>query len=515
LPRRYGRPFDPAITKIYVTISSTSVGVRAGRKRPFVHLGAHIMIFPSNITTAAIVLRLRNSKLGRDRMALIDRAALTETAPVMVAFLVVSALASGLTPGPARAGAVGNSGRSTVIADINEDQLVVLLDRSDAGDIHGLREARASISDAGLHAVVDVRLAASRLDLPATKAAMRDVARLPVSNRLRGIALAVEAEAAFACGDFGLAAKDSVAWMALPLKTDPIHKASDVEQMRDVAEQLDRLPRQSLKKHLGSAHTWRDKATLLRTNVVIDGRLQAAVLDTGANVSVITVSTAHRLGLMVVGGASVRGANRDAVPVRLAVARRLEIASSTFRNVAFLVMDDADLRLPLPGGYSIPTIIGFPVLRALGRVTFTSAAIATTGTGQSRGGALIVATGSDLFVAARVKDFEVPLHIDTGASSTTLGPRFADEHPALVGSLGHRIVKSAGAGGAKEETVSVLKDAKVSLGSFATHLASIDVAPAESGGGGNYGALGQDVLKSAKAYTIDFDAMKLDAVPSR
>lgn len=51
-------------------------------------------------------------------------------------------------------------------------------------------------------------------------------------------------------------------------------------------------------------------------------------------------------------------------------AERLEFAGVTLANVAFLVLDDAQLEMPLPGGYKIDAIVGFPVLRMLDRITF-------------------------------------------------------------------------------------------------------------------------------------------------
>lgn len=435
----------------------------------------------------------------------------------LAALALLGATGSVITAAPADARevrrAAANEARMRGDTDAN---LVALIDRSEAGDNDGLLAARGSISDPGIRAVVDARLAAARLDLPSVRIAVAEATRRRTPARLRAIALATEAGAAFACGDYALAAADSAAWMALPEGTDPIHKSGDIRQLRVVAEQLASTPRQTLaRKRTGSVPTWRDKATLLRAGILIEGRRQEVVIDTGANLSVITESTARALGLSVSGGASVRSSSRTAVPVRLAIAKRLDIAGSTFRNVAFLVMNDADLRLPLPGGYSIPAIIGFPVLRALGRVTFTPAGFTTDrGPRAAMVGPNIVASGSDLFVMTQVNGVRVPLHLDSGASSTTLGPRFAAEHPALVAGLTRRTVRSAGAGGATEATASVLKDAVIAVGGVTTRLASVDVDPASADGAGSYGAIGQDILRSASSYTIDFKEMWLSLAPA-
>ncbi|MDB5669270.1 MAG: hypothetical protein JWO25_229 [Alphaproteobacteria bacterium] len=432
-----------------------------------------------------------------------------------LALTTVTGFAIAAAAAGAKAEVRREAAKEAVKPGVSGENLIALIDRSEAGDDKGLRAAQVLISDPGIRAVVDARLAASRLDLIGVRTAMAKATRFGVPEKLRAIAIATEAGAAFACGDYVLAAADSASWMALPEGTDPIHNSSDIQQMRAVAEQLASVPRQTLvQKRPGSAKTWRDKATLLRAGVLIEGRQQEVVIDTGANLSVITESTAQALGLRVTGGASVRSSSRTAVSVRLAIATRLDIAGSTFRDVAFLVMKDADLQLPLPGGYAIPAIIGFPVLKALGTVTFAPTALTTERRPRAATGeANIVASGSNLFVMTQVNGVQVPLHVDSGASSTTLGPRFAAEHRALVAGLARRTVRSAGAGGATEETAAALKDAEVSVGGVTRRLASVDVTPAIADGTGSYGALGQDVLGSASSYTIDFNEMSLVLEP--
>lgn len=390
-----------------------------------------------------------------------------------------------------------------------DSALVALVERSEAGDIAALQRARNSVADPRVRAVVDSRLAAARLDLRGTRAALKRVAWRGLPARWRAIALATRAAAAFAQGDYAAADEDCRAWLELPQGSDPVHQRSDVEQMHAIAAELAAAPRQTVERRSpGTAATTRDKASLLRTYATIAGVRQEVVVDTGANLSVLTVSTARALGLRIVGGSSVRSSTRGAVGVRLAVADRLQIAGTSLRDVAFLVLEDSDLRLPLPGGYEIPAIIGFPVLKALRRVTFTAGALATGRGGGGRGEASnMVASGSDLFVRARINGAEVPLHLDSGASRTSLGPRFAADHPGLVAGLAKRSSRLAGAGGAVENIVSVLVNADVEVGGVVIRLPAMDVATAAPAG--NFGTLGQDLLRSKESYTIDFERMTL------
>lgn len=388
--------------------------------------------------------------------------------------------------------------------------LVAALERSEAGDIEGLRIARSLTVNRGVRAVIDATLAASKLDLRAVRAALRRVRSNHVPAGMLAIALATEAGAAFAVGDYPLCARDGADWMALPEGTDPNHGRSDIEQMLAIAERLALLPRQGVARiKTGSVPAWRDKATLVRTIVAIDGKRQEAVVDTGANLSVITETSARKLGLEIMEGGSVRSSSRASVPVRLAVARHLDIAGTSLTNVVFLVLKDADLQLPLPGGYDIPAIIGFPVLRALGRVTFTPDAMIIGGTQPAGKGADLVASGSNLFVHVRMNGIEVPLHLDSGASSTALGPRFSAEHQAVVAALQRRATRFGGAGGVTEGTAFVLRDAEVEVGSAKARLPAIDVGAPQPNSTENYGTLGQDVLRLLGAYTVDFARMKL------
>lgn len=411
--------------------------------------------------------------------------------------------------GPSQALA-GPPSRAATEADI-----IRLIERSEAGDVVSLRAASPGIVDRGLGAVVDASLAASRLDLPATRAARRVVEERRLPPRWRAMTLATEAGVAFATGDYGLCARDSAAWLSLPAATDPIHLRSDVAQMAAIAAQLAHLPGQRTDASPPSTSpTWRDKAGLVRTQVRIGGMPQDAVVDTGANLSVVSESAARRLGLATVDGGSVRSSSRDAVAVRLAVAKRLDIAGTTLSNVAFLVLRDEDLRLPLPGGYDIPAIVGFPVLRALGRVTFTPTSLTTHGDTPPSGlQAPLVASGSSLFVLAEVNGLGVPLHLDSGASATSLDKRFAAEHPDVVRGLETRSTRSAGAGGAVEGRAHVLRDAVIEIGGVGTSLPAVDIetsSPSSSNEAGNFGTLGQDVLRSAGgSYTIDFGRMTL------
>jgi hypothetical protein len=117
----------------------------------------------------------------------------------------------------------------------------------------------------------------------------------------------------------------------------------------------------------------RDAASLTVANVSVLGTPQAAILDTGANSSLVVQSRALALGLRILPGeVTVASPVAEQTPAQLAVADRLEIGSAEFHDVVFLVLPDEALTFA-EGRYKIEVIVGFPVLSQLGRVAFSSA----------------------------------------------------------------------------------------------------------------------------------------------
>ncbi|TCP87527.1 aspartyl protease [Sphingomonas sp. PP-CE-1A-559] len=215
-----------------------------------------------------------------------------------------------------------------------------------------------------------------------------------------------------------------------------------------IASLLAKQPHQAVAGGMpASISTMRDKAGLVRAAVVISGLTQNAILDTGANLSVMSASAAKRLGLRIRDGAGrIASPSSGQIVTRVAVADRLIIAGVELAHVAFLVMDDAQLGFPIAGGYQINAILGFPVFRALGRVRFDRAGGFAVGrsTGPALAGDTLRANGNDLYVLANVDKVPVPLHLDTGAASSGLTSLFANRDPQLIGGLACGLEKIMG-----------------------------------------------------------------------
>jgi len=98
------------------------------------------------------------------------------------------------------------------------------------------------------------------------------------------------------------------------------------------------------------------------------------ILDTGANLSAVTRSVAEQLGLKLsTAETTSQGSNGIFVRIHTSVIPELQLGGATLHNVPVLVFEDKDLSFPqLP--YQIHGSIGFPVLAALGRISFTPTA---------------------------------------------------------------------------------------------------------------------------------------------
>jgi hypothetical protein len=250
-------------------------------------------------------------------------------------------------------------------------RLEALAKAGDRGEAASLLRALAAEADPDIKALLTARLAAMRLDASvAADPQLRRLAAADAAPELRREALAILASVAFSSGDYGEAARIGTELEALQRAAGQSQAANATAAARQIAAMLKAEPRQAVEGAVrpGSSPAGRDPAGLMRVDLRIDGRAQDAVFDTGANISVLSASAAKRLGVrMIAGDASVGNSVQGKVAVRLAIADRLEIAGNVLRNVAFLVIDDAALTFGEGGRYTIPAILGYPVMQALGR----------------------------------------------------------------------------------------------------------------------------------------------------
>jgi hypothetical protein len=176
----------------------------------------------------------------------------------------------------------------------------------------------------------------------------------------------------------------------------------------------------------------KNKVGLLEVSAEIGRFHESLILDTGANLSAISASLAQRLGLKLSSSvATSRGIAGRKMTVHTAVIPELRLGDTRLRNVAVIVVSDKDLIVP-ELHYRIPGSIGFPVLSALGRITFFADGRLGVGlkeTAESPSGE------ENLFlqrltpiVVAEVTGMERLFTIDTGAVGSFFTVQYYLEH---------------------------------------------------------------------------------------
>lgn len=384
-----------------------------------------------------------------------------------------------------------------------------------------LIDIRTRISDPALCALVDARLAAARLDIGEVRRITEAFLATPDTPAVqRAFALSTLSSALFANGDYRAAQHASDRWIELLADGDPQSQLTNARQLRAIAGLLADTPVQTIAASTPRVITTeRDKANLIRASATINGDTMAAVLDTGANLSVVTASTAVRLKLRIIDGEGAIGsATRESVSARIGIADRMEFAGATLHNVAFLILEDSALTFPLPGGYTIDAIIGFPLFRALERVTFFQGGRFGWSPSEPDGKPQnLFVEGNDLYVAVDVSGDTVPLHLDTGAVASQLSAAIAQRHPTLFDGLERRARRTSGAGGSTVDQTVLLPRITAAIDGKPVCLATLDLAvPApDQPPAKNLGTLGQDLLQAYSDYTIDFGTMRFETGAAR
>jgi predicted aspartyl protease len=309
--------------------------------------------------------------------------------------------------------------------------------------------------------------------------------------------------------DYARAAQDGAAWMALP----NAEKQEDYQSMQQ-ALGISRLLSGTapVRTPDGIAPSvlplLKDKVGLSRISISVDGRMQKAVVDTGASFSVLSSSTAKRLGLKPLdSAASLHSSVSNNISSRITVAKNVKVGSTRFENVVFLVLDDQQLTFPVPGGYSIPAILGFPELSRLGQLKFDAAHM-QVGNLVTMGRPNLVLADGKLFVETEVAGSCVPLHLDTGANASELTGLYAKAHPEMLVALETRKRRLGGAGGVASDQVLGWAGAVMRVGDREVTLPDLDVSQSiQISDPLRYGTLGRDVL--AQGYELDFVGMRL------
>ena len=275
------------------------------------------------------------------------------------------------------------------------------------------------------------------------------------------------------------------------------------------------FPRQSVANALPAEVRSTVQGGNLFMPVSINGKAATAIVDTGANFSVMSEGDARRLGLAIreAPGAHGTDASGGSVAFRLALAERLSVGAFELRNVAFLVArDEQQPFVDLPPGsravLGIPVLLAFDVLRwhADGRLEIDIPARP-----GARRDANLCFDGADLHASAEYRGTWIEMFVDTGATKTRLTTIFANDFPDDVRNATPAASTIRGVGGSATAKVAVLENITLRVGGRDLVLDSVEALLESLPGRSDrfHVWAGFDLFSRARAMTIDFRAMKL------
>jgi clan AA aspartic protease (TIGR02281 family) len=260
----------------------------------------------------------------------------------------------------------------------------------------------------------------------------------------------------------------------------------------------------------------RSKLGSMDVEGTVNGVTVPWIVDTGANLSVVTESWAKKMGLKLSeGSAQTQGITGAENPLKIAVIPELKIGPATVKNVVAIVID-LTVDTGKEGKFEIPAVLGFPVLEALGRVTLTqdgqvNVLRANFSAFAGAGSAMFIDELLPL-VAGKIGGKDVIFAFDTGAGNSMFSSRYVRDFESEFKDAAPGKIGFGGAGGTKEvkgykqATVpleiggskSTLKDVPVLNERVGTHLDALD------------GNLGSDVMEGHKSVTLDFKTMRFE-----
>jgi hypothetical protein len=265
---------------------------------------------------------------------------------------------------------------------------------------------------------------------------------------------------------------------------------------------------------------------LITTVLTVNGIRSPWVLDTGANESVISRSLAAKLKLTLLTGHAQTAGGVTGIenPLQVAILPTLAFGGATLHNVVLLVLDDANLTIPNGKGqsYVIPAIVGFPVLRSLGRLTFhhSGSIDASPNGGNANDGSPMELKLLNPVVTPGIEGQTLPFTLDTGASGTTLSVRFFQQFQSEKATWKRSETKSFGGGGMTTSTSFLLPSLPMAVGGQTITLHHLAIFPKAQGSDIDtlFGNLGEDLLQSTESFTLDFTHMRFvlgDPLPTQ
>lgn len=264
---------------------------------------------------------------------------------------------------------------------------------------------------------------------------------------------------------------------------------------------------------IGSAHITLSQNGLGSRSAAIqvNGVTAQWIMDTGAQISVVSASLAKKIGVRLLDGQARIGSATDDVQGSVGIIDRLQIGDATVENVPVMVLPDPKLKI---GGLpQIQAIFGLPVFAAFHRVAWfdggdtlmigSEAPIPPKDASRfywhEQGIGIPISTSKGIMGA----------HFDTGQDHTALhAPAHILFSQTIEQSGSHDTSIIGGAGGIRKMIVERYKEVKLNIAGTPTIFYNIKIDDNSKIDGAR---VGYDFVSQTKRLILDFDAMKISA----
>jgi predicted aspartyl protease len=278
---------------------------------------------------------------------------------------------------------------------------------------------------------------------------------------------------------------------------------------------LSKYPEQSVSSRRYSRLRYTMNDGNLFVPVEVNGHSVSALVDTGANFSLISAEEAKRLGLTIRDGegATIGDSSGANVDFRIAVAEKFTIGHVELGNAVFFVMrDDQQPFVNLPIGERV--IVGMPILLALQSIRFDRNGTFEVDLSLDRRRASnMYFDGSEAIFEGEFAKQRIKIFLDTGATRTRVLSLFANQFQSFVNEHGTKSSdRITGVGSSVEVESMMLPEVKFRVTGTDLILKPAQVVLKDTAANSRWYHvwIGMDLLRQPRAVTIDFKAMTFD-----
>lgn len=245
--------------------------------------------------------------------------------------------------------------------------------------------------------------------------------------------------------------------------------------------------------------------------VTANGETLPWFVDTGAEVTVLSRSTADKVRPRLLGQSVTVGSSTSTVSGELAVIDHLRIGEAAVENVPVLILPDK--LLGVSTGEAIPAILGLPVLNAFRRIAWldhgSTLALGEEAPPVENANHRIYWHKDGIGIPLRTAAGVMGALFDSGANVTSLRePFLALMSPDELANAEEREFRTAGAGGVLVQRGREFASVRLVVGGVPITLTKIGI---EAGSEEDAARAGMDLVYAVELFVLDFEHMTMRA----